>query len=261
MNIIVCIKQVPGSNNVNIDPVTGTLIRDGSSAKMNPYDLYALETALRLKEECGGNVKVVSMGPNSALEVIKEAIYMGADGGVLISDRKFGGADVLATSYTLCSGIEALGDYDLILTGKQTTDGDTAQVGSELAEHLNIPHVAYVKSVSFDGQKLVYESNLDNKVVKGKISMPCLLCLDADVNTPRLPSFKRKMEYGDCEERIRILTFNDVKDQDESHYGLKGSPTKVERIFEPDKKKEKQMFEDGDLAKKVYEILKDRKFL
>ena len=261
MKIIVCIKQVPGTSNVNVDPVTGTLIRDGASSKTNPYDLYALEAALKIKEEIGGTVSVLSMGPGSALDVIREAIYMGADEGVLISDRKFGGADVLATSYTLCSGIKAIGDYDVILTGKQTTDGDTAQVGSELAEHLNLPHVANVKEISDLGDTIKYISNLDNKIVTGKISKPCLICMDGDINTPRLPSYKRKKELGDCKDLIKIITFNDIEDQDESHYGLKGSPTQVERIFEPDKRAEKEMITDGDMASKVFTIIKDRKFI
>ncbi|MBQ4253238.1 MAG: electron transfer flavoprotein subunit beta/FixA family protein [Erysipelotrichaceae bacterium] len=261
MNIIVCIKQVPGTTNVNVDPVTGTLIRDGVAAKMNPYDLYALEMALRLKEKHGGWVKVVSMGPNSALEVIREAIYMGADGGVLISDRKFGGADVLATSYTLCAGIKAIGDYDIILCGRQTTDGDTAQVGSELAEHLHIPHAAYVRSLEAAEGSVTYVSNLENKLLKAHMKTPCLICVDGDANTPRLPSFKRKKQYGSCDEMIRILTFDDVEDRDETHYGLKGSATQVERIFEPERKVEKQLFADGDLAAKTYEILRSGKFV
>ena len=261
MNIIVCIKQVPGTNHVNVDPVTGTLIRDGVASKMNPYDLNALELGLKLIEENGGSLKVVSMGPPAAKQVIKEAIYMGAEGGVLISDRKFGGADVLATSYTLCSGIKALGDYDLILCGKQTTDGDTAQVGSELAEHLNIPHSANIRSAQLVDGKIKYVSNQDNKVVTAKINMPCLLCTDSEINTPRLPSFNRKKLYGDCEELIKVITFNDVEDKDETHYGLKGSATQVERIFEPDKKLDKQMFTDGDLALKTFEILSAQKFI
>lgn len=261
MNIIVCIKQVPGTNHVNVDPVTGTLIRDGVAAKMNPYDLNALELALKLIEQNGGSLKVITMGPPAAKEVIKEAIYMGADGGVLVSDRKFGGADVLATSYTLCSGIKAIGDYDLILTGKQTTDGDTAQVGSELAEHLNIPHAANVKDIKVEGDKLVFVSNLDNKIVTAKISTPCLLCVDNDVNTPRLPSFKRKLEHKECDELIKVVTFADVEDQDETHYGLKGSATQVERIFEPEKRQDKQIFTDGDLSEKVFELLKEKKFI
>ena len=261
MNIVVCIKQVPGSNNVNVDPVTGTLIRDGANSKMNPYDLNALELGLKLKEKTNGKLFVVSMGPNSALDVIREAIYMGADGGVLITDRKFGGADVLATSYTLCSGIKTIEDVDLIITGKQTTDGDTAQVGSELAEHLNIPHIANVRAIELEEGKLVYTANLDNLIVHGRIELPCLICTDSEVNTPRLPSFKRKLEYKDCSELIKIVTFADVEDQDETHYGLKGSPTQVERIFEPEKTKEKQMFEGGDLTAKTYEILKEHKFI
>ena len=261
MNIIVCIKQVPGTNHVNVDPVTGTLIRDGVAAKMNPYDLNALELALKLIEENGGNLKVITMGPPAAKEVIKEAIYMGADSGVLVSDRKFGGADVLATSYTLCSGIKAMGDYDLILTGKQTTDGDTAQVGSELAEHLNIPHAANVKSIKLVNDKLEYVSNLDNKIETARITLPCLLCTDNDINTPRLPSYKRKAEHRDCEELIKVITFNDVEDQDENHYGLKGSATQVEKIFEPEKRHDKQIYSDGDLSEKVFELLKEKKFI
>lgn len=261
MNIIVCIKQVPGTNHVNVDPNTGTLIRDGVASKMNPYDLNALELGLNLIKENGGSLQVVTMGPPNAKEVIREAIYMGAQGGVLISDRKFGGADVLATSYTLCSGIKALGDYDLILCGKQTTDGDTAQVGSELAEHLGVPHCANVKEVNLDGEYLKYVSNLDNKVIRARIKMPCLLCTDNDINTPRLPSFNRKNEFGDCEGLIKTITFSDLIDQDENHYGLKGSATQVERIFEPDKKTDKKIYNDGSLADKTFEILKSHKFI
>ena len=259
MNIIVCIKQVPGTNHVNVDPVTGTLIRDGVAAKMNPYDLNALELGLKLIEANGGSLKVITMGPPAAKEVIKEAIYMGAESGVLISDRKFGGADVLATSYTLCSGIKAIGDYDLILTGKQTTDGDTAQVGSELAEHLHLPHAANVKSVEVVDEKLKYVSNLDNKIETALITMPCLLCVDNDVNTPRLPSDKRKAQNKDCDELIKVITFNDVEDKDETHYGLKGSATQVEKIFEPEKRQDKQIFTDGNLSEKIFEILKEKK--
>ena len=263
MNIIVCIKQVPGTNNVNVDPNTGTLIRDGVASKMNPNDLFALELAIQLIEKNGGSLKVVTMGPNSAMEVIKEAIYMGADSGVIISDRKFGGADVLATSYTLCSGIKTMGKYDLILTGKQTTDGDTAQVGSELAEHLNIPHSANIHSVELVDNKLRYTSNLENKIITAEIKMPCLLCADDEINTPRLPSYKRRKQFGECEDLIKMITFEDVEDKDESHYGLKGSPTNVERIFEPNKTKEKQLFtsEDTDLSKKTFDLLKQHRLI
>ena len=129
MNITVCIKQVPGSNKVEVDPVTGVLKRDGADSKMNPYDLYALEAAVRLKEKHGGHISVITMGPPSAEEVIREAFALGADEGYLITDRKFAGADVLATAYTISQGVKMAGHFDVILTGKQTTDGDTAQVG------------------------------------------------------------------------------------------------------------------------------------
>lgn len=263
MDIIVCIKQVPGTNNVNVDPETGTLIRDGVSSKMNPYDLFALEMALKLVKQSGGKITAITMGPPAAKEVLKEAIYMGADEGVLITDRKFGGADVLATSYTLASAIKTLGKYDLILTGKQTTDGDTAQVGSELAEHLSIPHCANIRSIEVYNDKIRYIANLEHRIVKAQVSMPCLLCADDEINTPRLPSYRRKKETGECDNLIRIITFDDLKDKDENHYGLKGSPTQVEKIFEPDKSVDKQVFTgtDEQLSEKVFELLKHKKFI
>ena len=144
MNIIVCIKQVPGTAQVEIDEKTGVLKRDGVASKMNPFDLFAIESAMRLKEQYGGRVTALTMGPPQAEKVLREAFMMGVDDAVLLSDRRFGGADVLATSYTISQGIRKIGSYDLILCGKQTTDGDTAQVGAELAEFLGIPHLANV---------------------------------------------------------------------------------------------------------------------
>ena len=136
MKIVVCIKQVPGTNKVEIDETTGVLKRDGAEAKINPYDLYALETALRLKEKTGGTVTAVTMGPDQAIDMMKESYMMGVDDAYIFSDRTFAGADVLATSYTLAQGIKAMGDFDIIVCGKQTTDGDTAQVGPAIAEYL-----------------------------------------------------------------------------------------------------------------------------
>jgi electron transfer flavoprotein beta subunit len=144
MNICVCIKQVPASSNVKINPDTGTLVRDGDNTKINPYDLYALELALKVKEQKECNVKAITMGPPAATAILEEALYMGCDDGYLITDRKFAGADVVATAYTISQGIRKVGDCDLIICGKQTTDGDTAQVGAELAHFLGIPFVCYV---------------------------------------------------------------------------------------------------------------------
>ena len=165
MNILVCIKQVPGTSKVEVDPVTGVLKRDSADTKMNPYDLFALETALRIREEVGGTIKVISMGPPQAMDVIKEAFSMGADDGALVSDRKFGGADVLATSYTISQGVRKMGDFDLILCGKQTTDGDTAQVGPEMAEYLGIPHIANVIDII----------NVKENSMQLKMDMPSLM--------------------------------------------------------------------------------------
>lgn len=262
MNIIVCIKQVPGTSNVKVDPVTGVLIRDGVESKMNPYDLYALETALKLKEENGGTVKVVTMGPFAAKDVLMEAIYMGADNGVLVSDRRFAGADVLATSRTLSSAIAASGDFDLILCGKQTTDGDTAQVGAEIAEYMKLPHFANVKTISVKNEnEITVISDLGATIQTADAKLPCVCCADSDINTPRLPSYKRKCESKGNEDLITVLSLDDFKDNDPNHYGLSGSPTQVERIFPPEKNLSREFVEGDNAGTKVFEILKTKKFI
>lgn len=239
MNILVCIKQVPGSNNVEVDPVTGVLKRNGIQSKINPYDLYAIEAALTLAERYGGRVECITMGPPQAESVIREAISMGVSRGTVLSDRKFAGADVLATAYTLAGGIKKRGEFDLIVCGKQTTDGDTAQVGAEIAEYLGIPNVSNVLSVEeiCDG-KMTLTASLDDKNVKLKIAMPCLISVDGDINTPRLPSYKTKK--GIRAEDVSVFTFEDFEDRDPAHYGLNGSATQVERIFPPEKNEQKQ---------------------
>lgn len=241
MNILVCIKQVPGSNKVEVDEKTGVLKRDGVDSKMNPYDLYALETAIRIKEEQGGTVTAMTMGPNQAQAVIKEAFMMGADKGALISDRKFAGADVLATSYTLSQSVKKLGEFDLLICGKQTTDGDTAQVGPEMAEYLNIPHVANVlKIVEYREDAIVVEMDMPNTIEVVAVKYPCLITVEKDIFQPRLPSYKRKMATLD--RPITVLSFKDFEDQDEMKYGLNGSPTQVERIFPPETNDKREMF-------------------
>ena len=262
MNITVCIKQVPGTSNVKVDPVTGVLIRDGVESKMNPYDLYALETALKLKEKTGGTVKVVTMGPPAAKDVLLEAIYMGADSGVLVSDRRFAGADVLATSRTLSSAIAASGDFDLILCGKQTTDGDTAQVGAEIAEYMELPHFANVQSISIKSEnEITVVSELGATVQTADVALPCVICADADINTPRLPSYKRKCQAKDNNALIQTLSLDDFKDNNPEHYGLSGSPTQVERIFPPEKNTNREFVEGENSGNKVFEILKAKKFI
>jgi electron transfer flavoprotein beta subunit len=262
MNILVCIKQVPGTNKVEVDPVTGVLKRDGVDSKMNPYDLYALETALQLKEIHGGSVKVMSMGPPQAKQIIMEAYAMGADDGALISDRKFGGADVLATSYTLSQGVEQVGAFDLILCGKQTTDGDTAQVGPEMAEYLNIPSVSNVRQiVEITSESITVEMEMANTIEIASVQFPCLLTVEKSICQPRLPSYVKKMETKD--KAIKIVSFADLEDQDEKKYGLNGSPTQVQRIFPPEANDKRELWKESgeNLTEKLFYKLKELKFL
>jgi electron transfer flavoprotein beta subunit len=262
MDILVCIKQVPGTTKVEVDPITGVLKRDGVDSKMNPYDLYALEAALRIKEDIGANVKVISMGPPQAKDIIKEAYMMGVDEGVLLSDRKFAGADVLATSYTLSQGIRSMGNIDLIICGKQTTDGDTAQVGPEIAEYLGIPHVANVRKI-FEIKKdlITVEIDMGETVEMSEIKLPCLISVEKDIFQPRLPSYKKRLQTKDKE--IPILSLKDFEDQNEKRYGLNGSPTQVERIFPPEVNDDREIWlgNSGELTEKVIAKLKNLKFI
>lgn len=262
MKILVCIKQVPGSNNVEVDPVTGVLKRSGVASKMNPYDLYGIETALALAEEYGGDVESITMGPPQAKTVIEESICMGAKSGTVLSDRKFAGADVLATAYTLSQGIRKTGDFDLIICGKQTTDGDTAQVGAEVAEYLNIPNVSNVLSVDkVSGRKIFLTVSLDEQIVKMSVKMPCLISMENDINSPRLPSYKRKQTL--TKDMVKFLSFADFDDQNADHYGLGGSATQVERIFPPEKNTDKTII-DGtgeQQAEALFSLIQDKKLI
>jgi len=262
MKILVCVKQVPGSNNVEVDPVTGVLKRSGVPSKINPYDLYAIETALCLAERFGGTVESLTMGPPQAKAVIQETVCMGVQRGTVLTDRKFAGADVLATAYTISQGIRKCGEYDLIICGKQTTDGDTAQVGAEVSEYLGIPNVSNVLSVEdFREGKLLMTANLDDRIVTLEAPLPCLISVDGDINTPRLPSYKIRKTLTD--DSVAFLTFADFEDQDANHYGLSGSATQVERIFPPEKISQKHTVTgDADAqAQALYGLLLDKKML
>jgi electron transfer flavoprotein beta subunit len=262
MNVLVCIKQVPGSSQVEVDPVTGVLRRDGVASKMNPYDLYGIELALSLTETYGGEVQTVTMGPPQAKSVIVESICMGAKCGTVLSDRKFAGADVLATAYTLSQGIRRAGTFDLIVCGKQTTDGDTAQVGAEVAEYLGIPNVSNVLSVdAIEDGKAFLTVALDDKLVKQSITLPCLISVDGDINSPRLPSYKVKQTVTD--DMVKFLSFADFKDQNEAHYGLRGSATQVERIFPPEKNTEKHSITGSSTEQSdaIFDLIRTRKLI
>ena len=262
MEILVCIKQVPGSNKVEVDPVTGVLKRDGADSKMNPYDLYALEVGLELKEQYGGRVSVLTMGPPQAKAVLYEAFAMGADEGALITDRKFGGADVLATSYTLSQGIKKFGTFDLILCGLQTTDGDTAQVGPEVSETLGIPCVCNVSAIgAVKAGAITVMMDMPEDIEEVRVSFPCLLTVQKDIMQPRLPSYK--LQKATEKRGIRMFTLQDMDDQDEHHYGLNGSPTQVQRIFPPTSDKVQQTLEgtNAEMADQLYRILRKKKFM
>ncbi len=262
MNILVCIKQVPGTSQVEIDERTGVLKRDGVATKMNPFDLYALETALVLKERYGAPVSVLTMGPPQAESVVREAYMMGVDDGYVLSDRRFGGADVLMTSYTLSQGVRIAGDVDLVLCGKQTTDGDTAQVGPELAEWLGIPHVVNVRSVEDAAEDgITVQVDLPDHVLTERVPFPCLMTVEKGIFEPRLPSFRRKLATAD--RGIHWLSLDDLPDKDPKHYGLNGSPTQVKRIFLPDHRVVHTFLEgtDTEKARALGAFLEGKKFL
>ncbi len=263
MRIVVCVKQVPGTSKVEVDPATGVLKRDGLAAKLNPYDLFALETAFTLAERFGGTVKTLSMGPPQAKDALLETLWMGADEGVLLSDRKFAGSDVAATSYALMLGVRAMGEFDLILCGKQTTDGDTAQVGPELAERLGVEHATNVLRIDeADEATVTVTLDLDDAYQTQRMRLPCLLTIDKDANTPRLPSFKRRLKT-DADKQVRALSVSDLDGAKEERLGLKGSPTQVERIFPPEKNADKRMLSGTgeELAEALYALLSDRKLI
>jgi len=262
MKILVCIKQVPGSSNVEVDPITGVLKRDGVKSKLNPYDLYALEMALCIAEKYGAKVDVITMGPPQAKDIIVEAICMGASGGTVLSDRKFAGADVLATAYTLSQGIKKCGLYDIIICGKQTTDGDTAQVGAEVSEFLSIPNVSNVTSIDAVTDKTVtLTASLGDEIVSMEINTPCLISADGDINSPRLPSYKVKKTVTD--DMIKFLSFDDFDDQNPDNYGLSGSATQVERIFPPEKNTQRCVFSGDSIEQtdSLYNLILDRKLI
>ena len=262
MKIIVCMKQVPAGTNVEIDPETGAMKRMSGETRTNPYDLFALETALLLKEKMGGTVTVLTMGPAQAEEMMRDAYTMGADEAVILSDRKFAGADVLATSYALKQGIEVIGGADLILCGRQTTDGDTAQVGPAIAEHMGIPHAAWVSEiVNVREDAICVKQDLASVTQVSELPFPCLITVDKDICVPRLPSYRLMRE---TEERpVRILSFKDMPDQDLSRYGLIGSPTAVERMFAPPET-QKQVYLEGNADEKteqLFSVLAEEKII
>jgi electron transfer flavoprotein beta subunit len=231
MNIIVCVKQVPNTTDVQIDPETGRLKREGVESIINPFDEHAIEESMRIKEKAGGKVVVITMGPPQAESALREAVSKGADEAILISDRVFGGADTLATSYALSSAIKFIGGYDIILCGEQASDGDTAQVGPEIAEMLNIPHIAYVKKIELiDDKSIKVERMMEDGCDLIESPVPALLTVVKEINTPRIVSLKGKIAAKKAV--VKILNAADIG-ADTKKTGLNGSPTQVMKIFPP----------------------------
>lgn len=262
MNIFVCIKQVPNTAKVKWDLERGTLIREGVESICNPFDLHAIEEAIRIRERTGkGKVIAVTMGPPQAEEILKEAISMGADDAILISDRAFAGADTLATSYTLSKAIEKVGDLWLIFTGKQAIDGDTAQVGPELAAMLSIPQVTYVrKIVEIDDKRASVERLTDYGYDVVETELPALFTVVKEINEPRLPSLRGKMKAKSFSPTVFTSSNLDV---DEMRIGLTGSPTSVKRIFQPEVREAGEKFEgpEEELIGILLEKLKELKII
>jgi electron transfer flavoprotein beta subunit len=256
MNIIVCIKQVPETTDVRINPETNTLMREGVKSIINPFDMYAIEEAIRLKERFGGKISVVTMGPPQADVALREAISMGADEGYLVCDRAFAGSDTWATSYTLAGAIKKLGSFDLIICGKQASDGDTAQVGPGISTHLNIPQVTYVKKVEEATDKLMrVERMLEEGFEIIETPLPALLTVVKEINEPRIPSLKGLMRAKSA--KITILTQKELE-LDPQQIGLCGSPTQVVKIFTPAPRVGGQILkgEVSDIVKELVDLIK-----
>lgn len=257
MHIIVCIKQVPNTTDVKIDPVKNTLIREGVESIINPFDTYAIEEAVRLKERFTGKVTVITMGPPQADAALKEAISLGCDEGILVSDRKFAGSDTWATSYTLSCAIRKVGAFDIILCGKQASDGDTAQVGPGISTHLDIPQVTYVKKIEeIKDNKAKVERMTEEGYDVVETPIPCLLTVVKEINTPRLPSLKGMMKAKSA--KIVQWTAVDIN-ADPKNIGLDGSPTRVVKIFTPAPRKGGEILkgDKDEISQKLGELLKD----
>lgn len=231
MNIIVCIKQVPDTTEIKIDPIKNTLIRTGVPSIMNPFDKNALETGLQLKDTYGGKVTVLSMGPPQAKAVLREALSMGADEAYLVTDRAFGGSDTYATSYILSKAIQKLGDFDVILGGKQAIDGDTGQTAPSIAEHLNAVRLTNVLDLRAEGDKVIARRQVEEGIEVVETRFPLLCTATKESNKPRYATIRRKI--ASLKADIPDITLADLPDSDPSKMGLKGSPTKVKATFTP----------------------------
>jgi electron transfer flavoprotein beta subunit len=252
MNIIVCIKQVPETTEIKINSETNTLVREGVPSIINPFDTYALEEGIKIREQCGGTVTALTMGPPQAEQALREAIGMGVDEGILLSDRAFAGADTLATSYTLSRAIKQMGKFDLVICGKQATDGDTAQVGPGIAEMLNIPFIAYVRKIEEirDGY-IRAERMMEEGYDVIEMPLPSLITVVKEINEPRLPSLRGMLKAKKAD--IPVWDVEKLGG-DTAKFGLNGSPTQVIRIFTPQPRTGGEILE-GTLEEKASKLI------
>lgn len=262
LDLIVLVKLVPDIEKVKFNTEKGRIDRSSAEAEVNPFDLNALEAALRIKEELDGKITVVSMGPSQAELALRDALARGADKAILLTDRRFAGADTLATSYTLTSAIKKAGSFDLILCGEKTVDGDTGQVGPEVAQHLGIPHISYVSEIrNVSKEKILVRSDMSEYYYLIESKLPALITVTKDINKPRLPSLRDKLKARRAE--VKCWTAKDLADvADVSRFGFSGSPTTVSRITIPSETGRKgKIFrgKPGKVVKKlVEELLKER---
>ena len=254
MKIVVCIKQVPDTSEVKLDPKTNTLIRDGVPSIINPDDKSGIEAALRIKEQVGGTVTVVCMGPPQADVAIREALAMGCDDGVLISGREFGGSDTLATSTIIAAGLKTL-DYDLIITGRQAIDGDTAQVGPQIAEHLGLPQLSYAEDIQVESENsIIVKRQYEDRYQKVRIKTPCVITALTELAEPRYMSVSGTVDAYAKE--IKVLGFEELKDKlNPEHIGLKGSPTNVVQSFTKQAKGAGTVLKDASADEAVKAII------
>jgi electron transfer flavoprotein beta subunit len=252
VNIVVCVKQVPGTTDIKIDPDTNTLVREGVESIINPFDTYALEEGVRLKERCGGKVTVVSMGPPQADAALREAISLGADEAILLSDRAFAGSDTWATSYVLSKAIAKIADYDVVLCGRQTLDGDTGQVGPGLSEMLGIPFVAYVSKVEEVGEgHMRVQRMVEEGYENIEMNLPAVITVVKEINVPRVPSLRGTMKSKTAE--IPVWTAADLG-AEEDRAGLAGSPTRVVKVFFPKREHRSEMLQ-GSLEEQLDQLI------
>lgn len=254
MEIVVCVKQVPDTADVQMDPERNIMIREGIPNTVNPFDLHALEAAVQLKERYGGTVTAVTMGPQSAEDVLRTCCAQGADEVVLVTDPRFGGSDTYSTAYILANAIRTIGAFDLILCGKQAVDGDTAQVGPELAEQLGIPQITYACELTVTDSSVQALRELDACYERVQAPLPTLVTVVKSMNQPRCPHFRQIQKAAHVVPRC--LTAKDLPGLDFNRIGIQGSPTKVHRIFKPSYRKQTRMIQETDPDQAVDRLLK-----